>query len=298
MVRIAHLSDVHLTASPLGLAPRDFLSKRFGTLVNMRLRRGKNFRLADEVTRAFERDCRQRGIDAVIFSGDATNFGLPNEMARAAEMLGVGRMPGLAVPGNHDYLVEAAERSGAFERGFAPWQQGTRLDGQIYPFAKKVGEAWFIGVNSARANRWSWDATGLVDAAELDRLTRLLAELSPGPRIWVTQYPIALKNGSPETPSHGLVNLDEVLAIAKRGSIACWLHGHRHGFYHLDNPLGCGIPAICIGSATQHGNYCYGDYAITADRLSATCRIYDPALQAFRDGATFAIELSGPNPSA
>ncbi|MEI7687682.1 MAG: metallophosphoesterase, partial [Planctomycetota bacterium] len=145
MVRVAHVSDVHITASPLGLALRDFLSKRFGTLVNLRLHRGKNFRLADEVALAFERDCRQRGVDSVIFSGDATNFGLPSEMARAAEILGVGRMPGLAVPGNHDYLVKAAERSGAFERCFAPWQQGERLDGQIYPFAQKVGEVWFIG---------------------------------------------------------------------------------------------------------------------------------------------------------
>ncbi len=49
-VRLIHFSDVHITSRPLGWRGRDFASKRFTGLMNMRLLgRGRRFRDANDV---------------------------------------------------------------------------------------------------------------------------------------------------------------------------------------------------------------------------------------------------------
>src|SRR5205823_4279813 len=106
-VRLAHFSDVHITAQPLGWKRADWLSKRFHGYVHFSwLGRRRRFRNADEVAAALAAELRQRRPDRVVFSGDATALGFESEFARAAALLGVSgddRLPGLAVPGNHDY---------------------------------------------------------------------------------------------------------------------------------------------------------------------------------------------------
>src|ERR1019366_2080161 len=99
-------------------------------------------------------------------------------------------IPGLAVPGNHDYCTPSAAASGAFEQSFAAWQTGRRIGDQRYPFAQAIGPAWLIGVNAATGNRWPWDASGAVGALQMERLQQLLAELPAGIRILVIHYPI------------------------------------------------------------------------------------------------------------
>ena len=109
------------------------------------------------------RELATRGLDHLVFSGDATMLGFDTEMAAAAAALGVGDRalpPCIAVPGNHDVYVARTERRGAFEAAFAAWQQGERVGKAIYPFARKVGHVWLIAVNSAKSNFWLWDATG------------------------------------------------------------------------------------------------------------------------------------------
>src|SRR3954471_24146752 len=101
-VRLAHFSDVHLTTRPLGWALRDLRSKRVTGWFHLRaLGRGKQFRLAHEITRALVADLRQRRPDRLIFSGDATALGFAGECTHAARCLGVGdpELTGLAVPG-------------------------------------------------------------------------------------------------------------------------------------------------------------------------------------------------------
>ncbi len=136
------------------------------------LGRGFRFRCNEQVLAALRMDLRERAYDQVIFSGDATALGFQEEMARAAELLGVdqvGSLPGLAVPGNHDYCTMASAVAGHFERYFASWQQGFRLTEDTYPFAQRIGHLWLVGVNSAVANRWPWDARGAVGESQLRR---------------------------------------------------------------------------------------------------------------------------------
>jgi 3',5'-cyclic AMP phosphodiesterase CpdA len=296
MVRLAHFSDVHLTAKPLGWRRSDYLSKRLPGWINLAwFGRGHRFQHADEVLKALAAELKTRPPDRIIFSGDATALGFEAELAQVPAILGVNQeqhLPGLAVPGNHDYYTPAVAGSGLFERYFAPWQKGERLDGAVYPFAQRVDSVWLIGVNSCTGNRWFWDAAGSVDSPQLDRLARLFDRLPPGPRILVTHYPVCLPDGKPERRYHGLRNLADLLAVAKRGQVCLWLHGHQHRPYCLTDPERVPLPIICSGSATQTGLWSYQVYILEDGRLQAHRRTFDPRTKSFRQAESFAIDLA------
>jgi 3',5'-cyclic AMP phosphodiesterase CpdA len=293
-VRLAHFSDIHVTTDcRWGL--RDWLSKRLTSWINLRLLgRGRRFRYAERVVEALVRDLRERSCDRLLFSGDATSLGFDEEVAWAAQLLGVGRPdmpPGLAVPGNHDYCTAASVTGGFFERHFAPWLAGERIDGEMYPFAQRAGPAWLVAVNSSTANRLPWDASGAVGREQLERLEALLERLPSGPRILITHYPVLVASGGREWRSRELRDLDDILAIARRGNISLWLHGHRHRpFIHAasdDVPF----PVVCAGSATQRGLWSYGEYTLTSRRLQGVRRVYDKARARFVEGDSFEVAL-------
>src|SRR5437762_2156173 len=102
-VRLAHLSDIHLSTAPLGWQSSDWFSKRLTGWINTRwLRRRWRFRHADAVMAVLVAELRdQRRPDGIVFSGDATMLGFTREMERAAAVLQVenpAMPPGLAVP--------------------------------------------------------------------------------------------------------------------------------------------------------------------------------------------------------
>jgi 3',5'-cyclic AMP phosphodiesterase CpdA len=293
-VRLAHFSDIHLSSTQMRWTARDWFSKRLTSWLNHRLGRGRRFARAEEIVARALEDWRQRGVEHLVFSGDATAMGFEAEIRQAAESLGVGRaaIPGLAVPGNHDYCTRSAAAAGHFERWFAPWQQGRRIGEHTYPFAQPVGPAWLIGVNSATGNRWPWDATGAVGAEQLARLQQLLASLgSDAVKILVLHYPICLADGRPESRFHKLRDLDALLEVAHAGGVDIWLHGHRHHPYALERPGRAAFPVICAGAATQQGIWSHGEYTITKNMLHAVRRVYDPDEHCFRDAETFSFPL-------
>jgi 3',5'-cyclic AMP phosphodiesterase CpdA len=290
MVRLVHLSDIHVAARSVWRLG-DWLGKRLTSWINLRcLGRGKRFRRNEEVLCALRADLHERRPDRVVFSGDATALGFEAEQKRAAELLGVHQWPGLAVPGNHDYCMPVDMRCGAFERAFAPWQAGERIDGEMYPFAQRVGHVWLVGVCSATANRLPMDARGIVGRAQLERLEVLLANLTDRLRILVTHYPIAIPGGKPEHYFRVLRDLDRLIAVAQRGRVGLWLHGHRHDPYHFEAGRVAPFPVICAGSATQAGLWSYGEYTIIGNRLHARRRIFDEGEGRFRDGTEFEVE--------
>jgi 3',5'-cyclic AMP phosphodiesterase CpdA len=234
--------------------------------------------------------------DCTVFSGDATALGFPEEIARAAELLGVGAdrsPPGLAVPGNHDYYTKRDARSGAFERSFSAWQTGERVDEAPYPFARQVGPVWLIGVNSSAGKIWPWDASGQVGSAQLERLERLLGRLSPGLRILVTHFPVVRADGRPERFDHRLHDLAEMLRIAEKGGVCLWLHGHLHRAFQIDDRRIAPFPVLCAGSATQSGRWGYNSYTIDGLRLSAVRRVFDPERAQFQAATSFELSLPG-----
>jgi 3',5'-cyclic AMP phosphodiesterase CpdA len=296
-VRLAHFSDIHVAAVPPDWRPADWMSKRLTGWLKLRcFGRGARFRHAEAVVTALAEDLRRQRPDRVIFSGDATTLAFEEEFSRAAALLSLnGRAPlaGLAVPGNRDYYTRGVTAAGLFERAFAPWQSGRRVDEAVYPFAQRVGPLWLIGVNSCTGNIWPWDAAGSVGPGQLARLEALLAQLDPGPRVLVTHYPVCLAGGEPERPHRQLRDLAWVVDVAVRGGVYLWLHGHRHTAYHVAR---CGMapfPVICAGSATQRGRWSYGLYTLAGGRLHAERRCYSPVHGAFETGETFELQLPG-----
>jgi 3',5'-cyclic AMP phosphodiesterase CpdA len=296
-VRLIHFSDIHVQAEHARWQLGDWFSRRTTGWFNLRrLGRGKRFSQASRVLTALGRELQQQRPDRVVFSGDATALGFQEEMAMAARLLGVGgphELPGLAVPGNHDYYTRSVAGSGLFERYFAPWQKGEREGGATYPFAQRVGPLWLVALNSSTGNRWPWDATGRVGAEQLSRLAMLLRRLDPGPRVLVTHYPICLSSGRPETWNHGLRDLAGVVKVAAEAGVCLWLHGHRHGAYHLFSREIAPFPIICAGTVTQAGRWSYGEYTIAGKELHAVRRRYVSDQDCFQECESFDLHLPG-----
>jgi 3',5'-cyclic AMP phosphodiesterase CpdA len=294
-VRLAHLSDIHVTSLRCRWRFADWTSKRLTTWLNLRvLGRGDHFREADRIVERLRREFEERAIDRVIFSGDATAMGFEEEVARAVELLGVsqpGGRPGLAVPGNHDYCTHLAARGGVFERLLSPWQAGERLTDDVYPFAQQAGHVWLIAVNSSTPNRLPIDARGRVGAEQLGRLEALLRRLPPGPRLLVTHYPVCGPDGRPQKRFHGLRDVRQIVKVSHVGGVSLWLHGHQHVHYRVHGPH-APFPVICAGSATQKGHWSYLEYEISDTRLQAVRRAFVLEDGGFRDVDRFELELS------
>jgi hypothetical protein len=198
------------------------------------------------------------------------------------------------VPGNHDYYIRRNHRLKDFELAFQPWQQGIRLDqSQVYPFAQKIDDLWFIGVNSARSNLLAFDARGGVGKAQRERLKQLLASLGTGRKIIVTHYPLLLASGKPETRFRRMRDWKEMRALCIEAGISLWLHGHRHHGYILPASTELPFPCICVGSSTQTNRWTYHEYRFEADLLTVIQRRYDPDSGQFREGETIRVELPG-----
>jgi 3',5'-cyclic AMP phosphodiesterase CpdA len=293
VMRLAHFSDIHLTATPLRLAARDWFGKRGTGWLNARMGRGKHFRDASRVAQMMADDIRSRRYDHVIFSGDATTLGLRSEFAEVERVLRPtdGWPPALAVPGNHDYYTRRAARAQEFERVFAHWQQGERIGEHRYPFAQKVGSFWLVGVNSSDANLWHWDSRGRVGVPQLDRLRELLARLPVGPRVMVTHYPLILDSGRPETRWRKLRDVFHLRDLAVQGGVKLWLHGHRHKayFHKADDELP--ISVVCVGSATQADRWSFNEYNLVDGMMNCRRRVWDPSAEVFKDGDEFQVPV-------
>jgi len=290
-LRLAHFSDIHLTARPLRLGALDWFGKRAAGWLNVRIGRGRHFVDANAIVAKMADNMKGRGYDHVIFSGDATTLGLRMEFDEVKRILwpDEGWPPALAVPGNHDYYTWRAARVGEFEKVFATWQKGERIDGHIYPFAQRVGPLWLIGVNSAGANLAFWDSRGRVGAAQLDRLAELLQRLPPGPRVMVTHYPLCLADGKPETLWRRLRDARRLADLATKFHVRLWLHGHRHASYFRKPDQWLPFPVVCAGSATHAGRWSYNEYTFVDGQVHGRRRVWSPASGQFVDGDEFSL---------
>jgi 3',5'-cyclic AMP phosphodiesterase CpdA len=295
-IRLLHYSDVHLTVPALGWRPRDVLSKKVVGWVNVKfLGRGKRFRHATTVADAMVAEARQRGHDGVLFSGDATKLAFEPEFAYAAARLGVGDAglpPAVAVPGNHDYYTRRDERSGKFERHFAPWLEGERVGEHLYPFARRVGHVWLVCVNSSYPGLIGTSSRGRIGGSQLGRLVDLCRTLGPGPRILVTHYPLRDARGRVEPRSHRLADHRPALAAAKEAGVGLWIHGHIHQPFVLPPSADIPFPVINAGSATQTHRWAHNEYTLDGTALTLVRRVWDPAAGGFRSEPPVHFDLA------
>jgi 3',5'-cyclic AMP phosphodiesterase CpdA len=177
MLRIAHLSDLHVL-SPLGLEWREMLfNKRLTGYANFVWRRGRVHRreyLQAVLAAAAE-------ADHVVVTGDITNLALEGEFKEARRLLDeiAPTAEVTVIPGNHDIYLARVQRDRIFPRHFGPFLQSDLPDLAVevpagrYPCVKLRGPAAIIALSSA-VPRPPFIAAGYLGSAQLEAFIKIL----------------------------------------------------------------------------------------------------------------------------
>ncbi|HEY8428640.1 MAG TPA: metallophosphoesterase [Sandaracinaceae bacterium] len=283
MIRALHISDVHVDVPFARIPWRAWLGKRLLGGGNLWLRRGRYFRRTREKLAALERFRAEQGAELVLCTGDYTALGTEPELAAAREAIDPltrGRLGFVTVPGNHDVYVNDA--LGRFEAIFAELL-GTdlpqyRADAH-WPIVRLIGDSVaVVAVNSARPNPQPWRSSGLVPAAQLDALARILRDPRVRERFVfvITHYAPRLADGRPDRYTHGLVNADALLAVCADLPYGAILHGHVHRCFTVRVP-GVSPPLFSAGSTTQEGREGLWLFEIDGEGMRAVRGAWDGA---------------------
>jgi 3',5'-cyclic AMP phosphodiesterase CpdA len=259
MIRVLHVSDVHVDVPVWRMPLLEMLGKRAIGAANLVLRRHRHFHDAREKLASLARFALEQRVDVVICTGDYTALGTAGELeaARVAvdPLVHAGRLGFVTVPGNHDLYMPDTVRDRRFDRVF-----GDLLTSDLPELATADGwprvrlfddQLAVVSVNSARPNPQPWRSSGRIPEPQL----RALGEALRDPRVAqrnvliATHYAPRRPDGSPDKWSHGLENADELLAICAQTPRCAILHGHIHWRLHLPGP-----PMLFgSGSTTHHG---------------------------------------------
>jgi 3',5'-cyclic AMP phosphodiesterase CpdA len=257
MLRIAHVSDLHVLSALGSEWRRALFNKRVTGYANVLLRRGRVYRreyLAAVLAAAVER------ADHVVVTGDITNLALESEYDEARRLLDdVARTREVTVvPGNHDIYLPQIAHEGRFLRHFEPFLRSdlpsfaTRVPAGHFPCVKLRGPAAFIALSSA-VPRPPFVSAGFLGHAQLEALRAVLAHPEVSRRA-----PVLLIHHDPldsglraEQLRSGLVDarsLRDALSPLTRGLV---LFGHLHvrRRRRLTTPAGT-LEVVCASGAS------------------------------------------------
>ncbi len=252
MLRLAHISDVHLGPLP-DITLRELASKRVVGYVNWQRNR-KKF-LHDGVTDAILADIRAVGVDHTAITGDLVNLALDAELEGAREWLeelGDPRTVSV-VPGNHDAYVP-----GAFAKCCKLWQPWMSGDGQTgsvtsesFPYLRVRGNVALIGITSARASA-PFMATGYFRREQARRLTHLLDETGARGlfRLLMIHHPPVRA----AVPQHKrLFGISSFQRIVRGHGAELVIHGHSHlpSLFHIEGGRGKPVPVVGVAATGQ-----------------------------------------------
>jgi 3',5'-cyclic AMP phosphodiesterase CpdA len=256
LLRIAHISDLHVLA-PAGVQLRRVLfNKRLTGYANLLAQRARNYKSEnlDAVIAAAAAEA-----DQLVVTGDITNLSLEGEYEEARRLLDevAGKVEVTVVPGNHDIYLPVVLRQRRFPHHFARYMQtdlpelGLDLQAGHFPSVKLRGPVVLIGLSTA-VPRPPFVSAGFLGARQLDALARVLRH----PEV-ARRTPVVLLHHCPFDERFrlsqlrgGLVDakaLREVLQPLERGLV---LYGHLHQRRH--HPLATArgrLHALCATAA-------------------------------------------------
>jgi 3',5'-cyclic AMP phosphodiesterase CpdA len=265
MVKIAHISDLHLLALS-GATPLRLMNKRITGFLNLKLRRAHEHQAY--ALCAVAHALRERSdIDHLVITGDLTNLSLDSEFdaARAflKDELALDPSRVSIIPGNHDAYTRGAYRSHRFERYFAEYISTELLNGSAivdappFPFVRLRGEAAIIGLSSA-VPRPPMMASGKIGRLQLLALHALLAhrEVKSRTPVILVHHPWHAPPNPAKAALNGLEDADELLRVLDELPRGLLLHGHQHRRVHRTIATARGhIDAIGATSASLvHGD--------------------------------------------
>jgi 3',5'-cyclic AMP phosphodiesterase CpdA len=227
MLRLAHISDVHLGPLP-DVSYRELASKRVIGYVNWH--RSRRRILTQGTVGAIVEAIRAEKPDHLAVTGDLVNLALDSELELARLWLEtLGRPEDVSVvPGNHDAYVP-----GAFDKAcrlWAPWMRGDGYDGPVgrltFPYLRVRGQVALIGVSTARATA-PFMANGFFREEQATRLARLLDEAGRKKlfRVIMIHHPPVRAAVQQHKRLFGIANFHRTV-LAHGAELV--LHGHSH----------------------------------------------------------------------
>ena len=251
MLRLVLIGDIH--AYRLLVPPWSLLGKRLLGQTNLWLNRRHRF--DRKLLTPLVRQAATLAPDLLLFSGDLTSTALPGEFDDVFEALAplTGRIPSVAVAGNHDRYTFAAARQRRFE------VTGGDLVVEPCPHFRRLeapAERWALLVLDAAVPRII-SSRGLVGKVQLEVARRQIAQLTPADGLVVLcHYALRRPPGLGHMPwQHRLADAAEVEALlAACPGPVLYLHGHVHrpwcwrrvepGLEHVID-VNAGAPCLC-----------------------------------------------------
>ncbi|MES2683495.1 MAG: metallophosphoesterase [Pseudomonadota bacterium] len=299
LLRLAHLSDPHLTVPLDGVAFSEWVGKR--TMSRLSWLRGRQQLQRPEVLAAAIADIRAHAPDHIAITGDVSNFSLPVEFRAAAAWFATLGAPAnvSVIPGNHDALVPVP-----FAQGWAhwlPWMQGDVAGAAALPYLRVRQGVALLGLSSAIATAPGL-AGGTVGSAQLQWLAAQLPQLKAQGlfRIVMLHHP----------PADGVVGRRKALTdraalreVLRTHGAELVLHGHSRDarFDPLPGPQGLiasfGLPSIsAIPNPRDEGSRWHLlEIARTAQgwQVDVTVRVLDDTLCGFTTAARYRLRIQG-----
>lgn len=247
MIRIAHLSDPHISAPlPWSSLPR-LTGKQLLGWLNWVLHRSRKHNPAR--LRAAVAEILRRKVDRVIVTGDLCQLGHEEEVgairALLHPLLDAG-IPTHLVSGNHDLY-------GGREHPEAWWALRTDLaQGEAASPLRLSSEGWMILLADMAVPTPLFQAWGEMATETCSEIESWLAAAPAGtPILLAGHFPIRLCNGWSLPATSGLRNADVVSGWIETYGIRGYLCGHVHAPYQHD--LGHGCTQYCAGSISAKG---------------------------------------------
>ncbi|MEO0636910.1 MAG: metallophosphoesterase, partial [Pseudomonadota bacterium] len=258
MVRICHLSDIHLPSMPTP-ARGELQGKQWTGWTNWK--RKRRHQSSMDVLDALVAEARSQSPDHWALTGDLVNIALEGEMRNAKDWLRRLATPDKTslVCGNHDAYMPNSLAMAA--KLWGPWLAGEaeafptvgrdwKAFDAVYPLMQRVGDVALISVNSGKPTP-PFRATGLASNAQLARLEVLLEELGEAGlcRVVLIHHPPMAK----ATHRHKrLIGAGRFRRVLQKAGAELVLYGHTH----LDTVAAMAgpsapIPCICVPAAAQ-----------------------------------------------
>lgn len=234
MIRIAHVSDLHVLSRTIAAWRSIIFNKRMTGYANLVLRRGRVHRrdyLHTVLAAAAE------SADHVVVTGDITNLALEHEFEEASALLAelARRVELTVVPGNHDIYLPSTHRERRFPHHFRHYltsdlpELSCDLAAGEYPCVKLRGHVAIIALSSG-VPRPPFIAAGYLGHEQIEAFERVLAH----PEVQ-RRTPVVLVHHPPLDTRPRIVQLKDGLVDAKafrralsvlsRGLV---LYGHVH----------------------------------------------------------------------
>ena len=295
MIRIAHISDLHVLSRTAAHWRRIVFNKRATGYANLVLRRGRVHH-RDSLLSVLAAAATQ--ADHLAVTGDVTNLALEHEYEEAHALLAdVARRAEVSVvPGNHDIYLPSIRQDRRFARHFGQFLESDlpelacELPVGPFPCVKLRGPVAIIALSSA-VPRPPFVAAGYIGRAQLEALERVVAHPLVRQRT-----PVLLIHHPPVDTRPRLVQLRDGLvdgpalrAVLDRLARGVVLFGHLHARrrYRLETAsgtldvIGAGGAALVHSDASVRAGF---NLYVIDDRgtlVSAEAQVVDPVRGGF-----------------